>query len=115
MRSFRRAGRLIRLTALGLLVAAVLQELARPEDRRTWHGRVFGVVPYDLRPPTWSRIREAYWNPADPRLFTDRVLGVGWAVNLYRVRCLVERALQGLGGTPVRTIRLRRGGPQRRP
>lgn len=41
-----------------------------------------GVVPYDFRPPTLDRFRAAWWNPDDPRVFTPRDLGVGWAVNL---------------------------------
>ncbi len=114
MRPFGPVGRAVTLVALGLLVAAVAQELAQPEDRRAWHGRVFGVVPYDLRLPTWSRIREAYWNPADPRLFTERVMGVGWSVNLYQVRRLAERILRGVGGGQVRPIDLGRGAPRRR-
>ena len=88
--------RLVRFAAFGLVVAAVATELAKPEDERTWHGRVGGLVPYDFRPPTWQRIREAYWNPESDHLFSDRVFGVGWAVNLYRARTLMERAFNAL-------------------
>lgn len=84
------------MVAVGILVAAVAQEIAKPADERTWQGRVLGFVPYDFRIPTADRIRQAYWNPGDPRLFTDRVLGVGWAVNLYRGRVLMERAFRAL-------------------
>ncbi|TMG36995.1 MAG: hypothetical protein E6H92_08820 [Chloroflexi bacterium] len=79
-----RLGRLVRLVALLLTLAAVAQELNKPEADRTWHGRVAGV-PYDFRWPTWRRIRDAYWNPGDARIFTDRVIGVGWAINLAQV------------------------------
>jgi hypothetical protein len=65
-------------------VAAVTQELNKPEEDRTWHGRIFGV-PYDFRMPTWQRIRDAYWNPGDDRLFTDRVVGLGWAINFAKL------------------------------
>jgi len=82
--------RLVRFAAFGLVVAAVATELSKPEDERTWEGRVFGVVPYDFRPPTWQRIRDAYWNPNSDRLFSDRVFGVGWAVNLHRAKTLME-------------------------
>jgi len=68
---------------VGLIAAAVYQELQKPPEERVWHGRVAGLVPYDFRPPTLERMREAYWNPDEPRIFTDRVLGVGWAINLY--------------------------------
>jgi hypothetical protein len=35
---------------IGLLGAAVVQQLRLPRSERTWHGTVAGVVPYDLRP-----------------------------------------------------------------
>jgi hypothetical protein len=79
-----RFGRLIRLIVMLLTLAAVAQELNKPESERTWHGRVAGV-PYDFRWPTLERFRKAYWNPDDERLFTDRVVGIGWAVNLAQL------------------------------
>ena len=100
MRSLRRIRRLVRFTVFGLVVAAVATELVKPEAERTWHGRVFGAVPYDFRPPTWKRIREAYWNPQSDRLFSDRVFGVGWALNLYRAKTLMEEAYGRLMGQP---------------
>jgi hypothetical protein len=100
MGSLRRLRRTIRLAAVALVVAAVATELAKPEAERTWEGRVFGLVPYDFRPPTWERIRGAYWNPESDRLFTDRVWGVGWAVNLHRAKVLLESAFERLMGTP---------------
>ena len=99
MGTLRRLRRLARFTAFGLVVAAVATELAKPESERTWEGRVFGLVPYDFRPPTWHRIRDAYWNPGSDRLFSDRVFGVGWAVNLYRAKTLLEGAFDRLMGT----------------
>ena len=100
MRTFRRGRRLVRFAVFGLVVAAVATELTKPESERTWHGRVFGAVPYDFRPPTWKRIRDAYWNPESDRLFSDRVFGVGWAVNLYRAKTLMEDAYRRLMGVP---------------
>jgi hypothetical protein len=79
-----RLGRLLRAAALFLTMAAVAQELSKPEGQRTWHGRVAGV-PYDFRMPTPHRFRDAYWNPNDERLFTDRVVGIGWAINFAQV------------------------------
>lgn len=76
--------RLIRTAILALAVAAVAQELSKPEAERTWHGRILGV-PYDFRWPTWQRFRNAYWNPDDQRILTDRVVGVGWAVNFAQL------------------------------
>jgi hypothetical protein len=77
---------LIFILGLAATAAAVLDQLRRPPEERTWYGMVFGVVPYDFRPPTMERVRQAWWNPDDPRLFTPREFGVGWAVNLYRIK-----------------------------
>ena len=99
MRTLRRIRRLVRFTAFALLAAAVATELAKPAPERTWQGKVFGVVPYDFRPPTWKKIREAYWNPESDRLFSDRVFGVGWALNLYRAKTLMAETFRRLMGT----------------
>jgi len=98
MRTLRRIRRLTRVVTLGLVVAAVATELAKPAPERTWHGRVLGAVPYDFRPPTWRKIREAYWNPESDHLFSDRVFGVGWAINLHRAKTLMEGAFSSLMG-----------------
>src|ERR1700693_797039 len=100
MGSLRGLRRLIRLTAVGLVVAAVATELSKPEAERTWHGRVIGIVPYDFRPPTWERIRGAYWNPASDSLFSDRVFGVGWALNLHQAKMLLQAGFDRLMGAP---------------
>ncbi len=42
-------------------------------------------VPYDWRRPTRARIKERWWNAADPRLFTPKVTGWGYDVNLARL------------------------------
>ena len=116
MKFMRRVRRLARLVGMGLMVAAISQEMSKPETERTWHGRVFGLVPYDFRPPTWDRIRESYWHPDDPRLFTDRPFGVGWSLNLFRARTLLQQSFESLmGGTgeapaPVRKLTAVRGG-----
>lgn len=99
MRSFRNMRRLGRFIVFGLVAAAIATELSKPEDERTWNGRVFGFVPYDFRPPTWERIRNAYWNPESDLLFSDRVFGVGWAVNLYKAKTLLEDLFGRMMGT----------------
>lgn len=90
----RRLSTLARCIALALFAIAIGQELRKPPAEREWHGRIAGVIPYDFRFPTLQRIREAYWNPESPHVFTDRVLGIGWAVNipvLYeRLRSLAQ-------------------------
>ncbi len=98
MRTLRRVRLLVRLVTFGLVAAAVVTELAKPAEQRTWHGRVFDMVPYDFRPPTLQRIRDAYWNPESDQLFSDRVFGVGWAVNLHRAKTLLEDFFRSLMG-----------------
>jgi hypothetical protein len=93
-----RVRRLARFITFALVAAAVATELAKPAPERTWQGMVLGLVPYDFRPPTWKRIRDAYWNPDSEHLFSDRVFGVGWAVNLYRAKTLMENAYRRLMG-----------------
>lgn len=83
--------RLLTTVATALFVAAVVRELRTPAEERTWHGQI-GFVPYDLRPPTPARLKAAWWNPDDQRLFTPRAFGVGWALNLARVRAMVQEA-----------------------
>jgi hypothetical protein len=79
---------------------AIYQELKKPADQRTWHGKVLGVVPYDFRLPTIERIREAYWAPESDVVFTEKVVGVGWAVNLPTAgRKLAALAEQYLSAT----------------
>lgn len=71
--------------SLDLAIAAVVQELMRPRQFRTWHGRVAGLVPYDFRKPTLRRVVNALWAPDNPRLFTDTAFGVGWSINLAQL------------------------------
>jgi hypothetical protein len=84
MRTVRVVRRVVKVVAIGLLVAAVVQEASKPRADRTWHGRVFGFVPYDFSPPTWGRIRRAYWNPEDGRLHRARALLSGLFGRLVR-------------------------------
>ena len=74
---------------------ALYQELKKPAPERTWHGKVAGVVPYDFRVPDLQRLRQAYWDPDSDVLFTEKVVGVGWSVNLpVAVRKVSEIAQQ---------------------
>lgn len=83
--------RLLIAVVLAIVLAAVVQELKTPKDRRTWQGRVLGFVPYDFRPPTFERLRRSFWNPADPRILTPRAVGVGWAVNIPALVAVLRR------------------------
>ena len=72
--------------ALGIVgVIAVVGELRKPAEERTWHGRVADFVPYDFRMPSVERFRETYWNPDGP-ILPGKVWGVGWAINLGAVK-----------------------------
>ena len=74
--------RLIRTLAWMAFAAAIYQELRKPPEARTWNGKVAGIVPYDFRLPTIDRLREAYWDPDNEQVFSEKVFGVGWAVNI---------------------------------
>ncbi len=87
MERFRR---FVKLVALGLIVAAVIDQLRRDPDERTWEGAVGGFVPYDFRMPTLERARSRWWNTDDERLFVPQVFGVGWTVNLARLAKLAR-------------------------
>lgn len=86
-----RGKNLIGLVSITLVAAAFVKELRTPAETRTWHGQLFGVVPYDLRPPTWTRIRESVWQPESDRLILPRSFGVGWSVNFARIAQLANR------------------------
>lgn len=85
--------RLLQLAILFVLVQAVREQLNRPSEERTWVGRV-GFVPYDFRVPTREGLLAAYWNRDSQHLFTDKVLGIGWAVNLAQVVRIVNELRQ---------------------
>lgn len=100
--------KLIRLLAWLSLAAAIYQELRKPPAMRTWQGKVAGVIPYDFRVPTLERLREAYWNPDSKTIFTERVFGVGWAVNIpVFTRKLVTTLRQYLEASQETAERLR--------
>jgi hypothetical protein len=61
-------------------VVAIIQELRKSPDERTWHGKVADFVPYDFRIPTIGRARSTYWNPSGA-ILSGKVFGVGWAPN----------------------------------
>lgn len=67
------------LAAIGVI--AVVKELQKPPEERTWHGKVGDFVPYEFRLPTIERVKSTYWNPEGPYL-NSKVFGVGWAFNL---------------------------------
>jgi hypothetical protein len=52
-------------------------------------------APYDFRRPTVARFKARWWNPDDRRLFTPKVYGWGWVINLYRVAHPLRRRPDG--------------------
>lgn len=74
------------IIGIALVAAAVVKELRKPRGQRDWHGRLGGVIPYELRPPTPHRVKDAVWNPKDDRVLTDTAFGVGWSVNVAELK-----------------------------
>jgi len=72
-------------------VVALIQELRKPKDERTWHGKVASFVPYDFRVPTMDRMKTTYWNP-DGALVGGKVFGVGWAPNFGALAGMFRRS-----------------------
>ena len=87
----RKLHRLLRLATYAFLLGAIKEELDKPEDERTWHGNVGGIVPYDFRPPTFERIKSSLWDPEDERLITPHPWGVGWTINIRRLVRVIQR------------------------
>src|SRR5579864_3933344 len=75
-------GLIVGATLVGVAVAT---EMRKPPDERTWEGRIGGLIPYDLRRPTFARAVERLWNPANPHIVVPTVFGVGWTVNVGRL------------------------------
>ena len=69
---------------LSLAIASIVQELRKPPRKRTWHGALFGRIPYDWRPPTLERLQRTFWQPGS-RLLQPTVFGVGWGINLAAI------------------------------
>ena len=90
----KRLNTALSVLVLASLAAAVVEQLRRPAEQRTWQGRAFDVVPYDFRVPTMERLVEAYWNPSSATIFTDRPLGMGWAINFAALYGWLRSQLQ---------------------
>jgi len=97
--TFRILTNMLRIVGLALVAAAVYQELHKPREKRKWHGKIADFVPYDFRLPTAARVRQRLWNPDDPRILTEHVFGVGWAINFHTLL----RKLRSGGADPETT------------
>ncbi len=71
------------LLSVGIIVgAAILDQLKRSPEQRTWQGQV-GGIPYDFRLPTPERIRAKVWNKNTSQVLMPHLFGVGWSLNFY--------------------------------
>ena len=86
--------RFIRGIAVAMVISALGRELSKPAGERTWQGKVWQVVPYDFRVPTWARVRKRMWAPDRPSLFSPQVFGVGWTVNVGRMYTMLTSAIR---------------------
>jgi len=68
-----------------LVGAALRDQLRLPPEERTWHGKIAGRIPYDLRPPTVERIRDTFWNKNTSEILVPQAFGIGWTINLYPI------------------------------
>jgi hypothetical protein len=105
-RELNALGWILRMVTFGLVAAAVYKELQQPADKRTWHGQLFDLVPYDFRMPTPRKLIGAWWNPDSNAVFTEQPFGVGWTVNFG---ALFPRLRELFGsGTAQKPTRTRR-------
>lgn len=65
-----------------LMGLAIREQLQLPPEERTWHGTLYGI-PYDFRPPTFERLRAAFWNKDTTRVLVPNAFGMGWSINFY--------------------------------
>ena len=86
-------GGLINVVGTGLAIASIIQELRKPPRKRSWHGELFGRVPYDWRLPTAKRIRRALWQPRSRHLVQPTVFGVGWTLNFAAMLRPLKRVI----------------------
>lgn len=72
------------LAGCALLGAALVEELRKPPEERTWEGRIGGLIPYDLRLVTPEGFREAMDRPEEARLVLGATLDVPRAARIAR-------------------------------
>ena len=70
------------------------------------HGKILGLVPYDVRPPSFARLRERLWNPRDERFLVPTFFGAGWTLNL---RSAPRHPFQALSVAAFVLWRMRKG------
>jgi len=65
-----------------LVISALIEQLRRPKEERTWQGSVLGV-PYDFRLPTLEKLRNTFWNEKTSQILVPQAFGMGWSINFY--------------------------------
>lgn len=78
---------------VGLIAAAIGQELAKEPEQRTWKGKVAGI-PYNFRLAEWSDISGEYWNPENDHIITPHVIGMGWGINFAAIANRLQQMSQ---------------------
>jgi len=94
MKPEKSPGKIKRRHPWGIIVAVFAAATVIHAIRAKQATGTFMKVPYDFRVPTLQRFRERFWNPDDARIFTPRFFGVGWSLNVYRIR---ERLKEAFG------------------
>ena len=92
------ANRLAMAVVAGLTVAAVVTELRKPPEEREWHGKIGGFVPYDLRKPTFAKVRDRVWDTDNPNLIVPHAFGIGWTLNFGSAYTMITARLANRAG-----------------
>ena len=77
--------RLIQFLGLVVMAVAIYQEMQKPADERTWHGKVADFFPYDFRVPSMERVQSRLWDPDNPSVVVPTIFGVGWTLNFAQL------------------------------
>jgi len=93
--------RLVILATIVLSAGAVMDQLKRPKEERTWQGSL-GKIPYDFRTPSPKRIKRSLWAPDDPRVFVPRAFGVGWSLNFASLKNQLKKLQESSSETRSR-------------
>jgi hypothetical protein len=81
---FRPTNIIFSILLLVYIAIAITEQLQRPPEERTWHGKIAGI-PYDFRLPTVERLRATFWNKDTSQIFLPHAFGIGWSLNLYPI------------------------------
>ncbi|MFL2640442.1 MAG: hypothetical protein ACJ0OL_03880 [Dehalococcoidia bacterium] len=83
-------GNLVKLFTAMVVAGIIVEEIKKEDGVERWKGKSLGFVPYDLRPPALSKIKESYWDTSTNEVFSGKVSGIGWAINFAALRNLLS-------------------------